>query len=63
MSLNDLGGRVATRPRGEMVPWIVKSSGLLDSRHRDSIMGTPLEQLHYVEMVVLGRSRTMGLAL
>ena len=62
MSLNGPGGRVATGPRGEMVPWIVKPSGPLDFRHRDSTMETPLERLHYVEMVVLDRSRTMGFA-
>ena len=62
MSLNGPGGRVATGLRGEMVPRIMKPSNLLDSGHRDSTMGTPLEQLHYVEMVVLGHSQTMGLA-
>ena len=62
VSLNGLGGRVEIGPRGEMVRLIMKPSGPLDSRRRDSTMGIPLEQLQYVEMVVLGRSRTMGLA-
>ena len=62
MSLNDPRGRVAIGPRGEIVPRIVKESSPLDSEHRDSTMGTPLEWLHYVEMVMLGHFGTMGLA-
>ena len=45
-----------------MISWIAKPLILLDSGHWDLARETPLEQLHCMEMNVLGRSQSMGFA-